>query len=89
MLMPLTEKQRKVFEALADYYIEHDFPPTARELAGIVGKTTVSNELTALRKKGWALRLDLHVRNTYPSDEALEKLKVIQRNPYPSNKALG
>ncbi|MGK0271940.1 MAG: SOS-response transcriptional repressor LexA [Cocleimonas sp.] len=75
MLMPLTDIQRNVFNALANYYVEHDFPPTARELARAVGKATVSNELAALRKKGWALKLEnQHVRNTCPSSEALEKL---------------
>jgi len=74
MLLPLTEKQRVVFDAFADFYNINDYPPTQQEVSNAVNKASVSGELKALRKKGWLTSVDnLSRRNIIPTDEALQK----------------
>lgn len=74
MLLPLTEKQRKVFEVLSKLYVDKGYPPTQQEVSDIVVKASVSGEIRALRKKGWLASIEnFSRRNVVPSDEALEK----------------
>lgn len=82
MLMPLTPPQREVFDALRQYCSQHDYPPTTRELADATGRKTISNELTAIRKKGWAMKIEgVHNRSTIPTEEALASVESnLQKN---------
>ena len=74
MLLPLTDAQRKVYEALVDLYQEKGYPPSAREISERVGRAGVSSELKALRRKGWAKKLEgVHHRSTVPSEEAMRE----------------
>jgi SOS-response transcriptional repressor LexA len=74
MLLPLTEPQRKVFDALVEIFIETGYPPSSREIAEKVGKVSVSSEVQALRRKNWAIKLEgVHRRSTVPSEEAMER----------------
>ena len=75
MLLPLTPPQQEVFDALANYCDQHDYPPTTRELAEATGRKAISNELQAVRKKGWAEKIEgMHNRSTVPTEEALEAI---------------
>jgi SOS-response transcriptional repressor LexA len=75
MLLPLTQIQNDVFVALQGYVEQHGYPPTIPELSEKVGKKNVGGELVALRKKGWATKIEGHgKRSTIPSDEALDKV---------------
>lgn len=76
MLLPLTDVQKNVFNCLARLFVKENYPPTAREIAEVAGMKTVSGELLALRKKGWAEKIEnVHARSTKPTDEALEQFK--------------
>jgi SOS-response transcriptional repressor LexA len=78
MLLPLTSVQQNVFDCLAKLFIKESYPPTAREIAAIAGMKTVSGELVALRKKGWAEKVEnVHARSTKPTDEAIERFKTV------------
>ena len=74
MLLPLTDIQKKVFDSLACLFIKESYPPTIREIAAVAGMKTVAGELVALRKKGWAEKVEnVHARSTKPTDEAIER----------------
>lgn len=51
---PLTYRQRQVFAVLVDYQQQHGYPPTNKELAALIGATSVNSStahLRALEKK--------------------------------------
>lgn len=74
MLLPLTEKQKVVFEVLSKLYLEKKYPPTQQEVSDVVKKASVSGEIRALRTKGWLKSIDnLSRRNILPTDEALNE----------------
>tara|TARA_B110000211_G_C14092289_1_gene559838 strand:+ start:7860 stop:8120 length:261 start_codon:yes stop_codon:yes gene_type:complete len=74
MLLPLTEKQKIVFEVLSKLYVENSYPPTQQEVSEIVEKASVSGEIKALRKKGWLESLEnLSRRNIVPTEDALRR----------------
>jgi repressor LexA len=56
----LTEKQRKVYEAMARYQKEHGYPPTLRELANIfkVSPECIRIYMYSLVGKGYVRRED-------------------------------
>jgi SOS-response transcriptional repressor LexA len=75
MLLPLTDKQTNVLLALQSYIDEHEYPPTIPELSKLLGKVNVGGEITVLRKKGWAMKIEGQgTRCTTLTDEALVKL---------------
>tara|TARA_R110001583_G_scaffold186189_1_gene346781 strand:+ start:9887 stop:10147 length:261 start_codon:yes stop_codon:yes gene_type:complete len=74
MLLPLTEKQKVVFEALTQLYTENSYPPTQAEISDYVKKSAVSGEIRALRQKGWLEKLEhLSRRNIVPTEEAFKR----------------
>lgn len=75
MLLPLTDVQNEVFKALQAFMKEHDYPPTTAELSKLVGKKNVGGELLALRKKGWAEKIEGGKRSTVPTQEAIKKFE--------------
>jgi SOS-response transcriptional repressor LexA len=80
MLLPLSKGQEEVFNALAAYFTEHEYPPTAAELAEITHKTNVGNQLKYLKKKGWVDEIKgIKVRSNKPTEEALEKFSKKDR----------
>jgi len=88
MLMPLTEIQNQVFEALHRFIDQYRYPPTVIELSKAVGKANVGGELVALRKKGWVTKLeDVGMRANIPTSAALNRrdgLALDQgREPWP------
>ncbi len=54
----LTERQREVLEVVARWQAEHGYPPTVRELAGVLGIQVgaVQRHLEALQRKGFLER---------------------------------
>lgn len=51
----LTARQKQVFAALVDYQQQHGYPPTNKELAALIGTSSVNAataHLRALKKKG-------------------------------------
>src|SRR5699024_4771352 len=58
----LTERQRKVLEAIRDWMRDHGYPPSVREIGTAVGLTSTSSvayQLRVLERKGY-LRKDPH-----------------------------
>lgn len=58
----LTERQRKVLEAIQNWMNEHGYPPSVREIGDAVGLTSTSSvayQLRVLERKGY-LRRDPH-----------------------------
>jgi len=54
--MRLTETEEKVLKFIEDYLVEHDFPPTVREIAeacGFASKNSVHWVLRKLKSKGF------------------------------------
>lgn len=52
----LTNKQKKILDAIKSFIEKHSFPPTIEELRKIVGiqsKSTIHTHLTKLREKGY------------------------------------
>lgn len=79
MLLPLTSNQEKVFVSFFEFYLKNQYPPTQTEVATSVGKAMVSNEVQALKKKGWLLTIEgVGRRNTTPSEEAMERFQQNQ-----------
>ena len=80
MLLPLTEKQKAIFNVWASFYKKEGYPPTHREVASFLGrKGNITYEARALIKKGWLLQIpDLGQRNKIPTEEALDRWKEEQ-----------
>jgi hypothetical protein len=79
MLLPLTQNQEKVFMTFFDFYLKNQYPPTQIEVAVAVGKAMVSNEVQALKKKGWLSTIEgVGRRNTTPTEEAMERYQQNQ-----------
>jgi SOS-response transcriptional repressor LexA len=52
----LTPRQREIADWIRDYHLEHDMPPTFRELMSALGMRSPNGaeaNVKALRKKGW------------------------------------
>lgn len=57
--MPLTARQREVFDVIASSIRERGYPPSTREIGRAIGSTstnTVAGHLAALERKGWIER---------------------------------
>lgn len=45
----LTDRQKEVFDVLVDYQQQHGYPPTNKELASLIGATSVNSAAAHLR----------------------------------------
>jgi repressor LexA len=55
----LTSRQRRILNAVRDYYQEHGYPPSLREiatLAGLSSPSSVQYQLGELERMGWIRR---------------------------------
>lgn len=79
VLPPLSEKQVQCLRFILDYFVEHKFYPTQREVAAAmkIKSTTADSYLVPLRQKGYLRRKTKRQRrNIRLTTLALQKLQL-------------
>lgn len=69
----LTDRQRRVLEFIKSYQEENGYPPTMREIAGVLGISStngVNDHLVALSKKGYLRTREGVARGIHLLDKA-------------------
>ncbi len=62
-MTPLTPRQRDIFNWIAQFIVDHEYPPTVREIGHAFENTpTVVWHLKMMRHKGWIEYADLGER---------------------------
>jgi len=82
MRVKLTERQRKVLEAIEDFILEHGYTPTIRQLGNLLrmaNPSAVFKHILSLEKKGYVRRVDGEIRLAgFPaSGEAQVKVPLV------------
>ena len=76
MLLPLSERQSKAFQVIADYISDNNYPPTIPELQEIMAINNpgaVHKLYSALERKGYIVRCKGMHRGIILTDEAKER----------------
>ncbi len=78
VLPPLTEKQGKCLEYILNYFIEHRYYPTQREVARAmkIASTNAEVHIEPLERKGYLVRDSGKRRNIRLTQEALKRLEL-------------
>jgi DNA-binding MarR family transcriptional regulator len=79
VLPPLTERQAKCLEYILNFFVEHRYYPTQREIADAMNIRSATAEmyLEPLELKGYLKREPGRHRNIRLTDGALEKLRLM------------
>jgi DNA-binding IclR family transcriptional regulator len=82
VLPPVTKKQAKCLEFILNYFLEHRYYPTQREVAIEMGihSNTAEMYLQPLVEKGYLTRESKKQRNIRLTQDALERLALLGVN---------